>query len=327
MTSPTSRPRPPCRYLLSVALGLVWLVVTAVVTALAAMAAFGFPGPLVTLVVAGVMGLVVGGFAFGFGEPDRVGAWRGARAGGWVFAATVVVIGLWSLLGGVGAALVTVALAAGCPATWAKLSGLRRAVRRRPQSDQPPGPGTVYGPAALRAAHEADLEARQNVQPTEASAPRERIGGVDMTAFEVALLQIEETGSVFDPGGVGDLGTGDTDAPSQSSDPAAYPQTLMSALVSGLVPAQRGPAETPEYAGFRNLGLDDLCTVWRRSSVLLRHGMDGHRLAVLLKTRESLLDELLRRHPAGTRAWMAALDHAGDDPRPFLNAGPGPTGP
>ena len=114
---------------------------------------------------------------------------------------------------------------------------------------------------------------------TPAPVPSETVGGQDMTEFDVALLDVEEAD---DP---------DVQPSSGSSGRSAHP--------------------------FTHADLDELCRMWRRSSVLVRQPLDPPRLAVVLQTRQHCLDELLRRDAAGIRAWMQAGGRL-DDPRPFL---------
>ena len=254
MTSPDPAHRPARTWL--VTLRTAWLAFAALVAAVGTSAALVSPGPLVTGVVAGMLGLVAGGFTFAFGHEDMVGVWRGVRVGAWVAGTTVVAIGLGRVTGA-WSALVLGLLVLTSPLVPMTL----RWLRSRRHGDQPPM---------------ADA-APPVVPPAPVVVVEETHGGVDMTQFELALL--------------------DTD-----DEPLAQP----------------GGEETT-LAG---LGLDDLCRLWRRTSVLLRQQLDPGRLGEVLDARQHCLDELLRRDPAGTRAWLDAAGTRADDPRPFLTEEP-----
>jgi hypothetical protein len=227
--------------------------VAALVAAIGTSAALVSPGPLVSGVVAGMLGLVAGGFTFAFGREDMVGLWRGVRVGGWVAGATVVAIGLGRLVGA-WSALVLGLLVVTSPLVPATLRWLRRRKHGGPEPERAPA-AVAPAPVVVEESH----------------------GEVDMTQFELALLDTEE-------------------AP--------------------------GPATSEEEAPLAGLDLDDLCRLWRRTSVLLRQKLDQRRLAEVLDARQHCLDELLRRDPAGTRAWLDAAGTRADDPRPFLTEEP-----
>lgn len=264
-------PAAPSRLLLSL-LTTVWVVVAAVVAAVGTLAAVRDPGPLVTFVVAGIMGLVVGGFTFAFGREDWSGVARALRAAAWAVIVTVVAIGLGRLLGGL-SAVVLAGLLLTSPVVPATLRwfGRRRRATTQPDGSGPGEPDHPSSPEQVDAAPAA-------ADPEPPAAALETVGGVDMTDFEVALLSTEHE----------------------------------------VVPE---PAEEEDGA-LSSLDLDELCRIWRRSTVLLRQHLDGRRLAEVLDARQRCLDELLRRHPAGTRAWLSAGGSAAADPRPFLTQEP-----
>ena len=253
MTFPDPAPRPARAWL--VPLRTVWLAVAALVAAIGTSAALVSPGPLVSGVVAGMLGLVAGGFTFAFGREDMAGLWRGVRVGGWVAGATVVAIGLGRLVGA-WSALVLGLLVVTSPLVPATLRWLRRRKHGGPEPEPERAPAAVApAPVVVEESH----------------------GEVDMTEFELALLDTEE---------------------------------------------EPGSAASEEEAPLAGLALDDLCRLWRRTSVLLRQKLDQRRLAEVLDARQHCLDELLRRDPAGTRAWLDAAGTRADDPRPFLTEEP-----
>jgi hypothetical protein len=260
VTSPAPSHRPARPWL--VALHTAWLAGAALVAAVGTFAALVHPGPLVTGVVAGMLGLVAGGFTFAFGREDMVGLWRGVRVGAWVAGTAVVAIGLGRVIGA-WSALVLGLLVLTSPLVPRTL---RRFRSRRSGSlgPQTPGGHEAHEPRAVSPA--APVIAVEVVP-----------GEVDMTQFELALLDTEEE-PVPEPG-----------------------------------------AEESTLAG---LDLDDLCRLWRRTSVLLRQDLDQHRLGEVLDARQHCLDELLRRDPAGTRAWLDAAGTRADDPRKFLTEEP-----
>lgn len=251
VTSPAPSPRPARAW--RVWLRTAWLVVAALVAALGASAALHRPGPLVSLVIAGMVGLVAGGFTFAFGREDMAGLWRGVRVGAWTAGTTVVAIGLGRLFG-VWSALLLGAVLVTSPLVPLAVAAVRR--RRTGAADD----------------HDA-----ADVPVVVPLVVEETLGEVDMTEFELALLDTEE------------------DAAPELSD---------------------------EDAPLSGLDLDDLCRMWRRTSVLLRQKLDARRLDEVLEARQHCLDELLRRHPVGTRAWLDAAGTRADDPRPFLTQEP-----
>jgi hypothetical protein len=234
----------------------LWLVCAAIVAAVGASAALSSPGPLVTFVVAGMLGLVAGGFTFAFGPEDMTGVIRGATVAGWISALTVVSIGLGRLFGFssaliLGAVILTSPLV---PATvrWYRGRRAERDAEREKTGEKPAAAEVV--PAVATPVVMGD----------------DTTGDLDMTDFELALVDTEEA-----------------------------------------------PDPEPGETTLAGLDLDDLCRLWRRASVLLRQPLDPRRLTEVLEARQQCLDELMRRHPAATRAWLDAPSHA-DDPRPFL---------
>ena len=233
----------------------LWLVCAAIVAAVGVSAALGSPGPLVTFVVAGMLGLVAGGFTFAFGPEDMTGVIRGAKAAAWVSALTVVSIGLGRLFGFtsaliLGAVILTSPLV---PATVRWYRG-RRTERVTEREEAKPDAAEVV-PAVVPAVVVVG-------DPT---------GDLDMTDFELALVDTEEA-----------------------------------------------PEPDPEDTSLASLDLDDLCRLWRRTSVLLRQPLDQRRVTEVLDARQRCLDELMRQHPGATRAWLESGASRADDPRPFL---------
>src|SRR4051812_14289138 len=68
------------------------------------------------------------------------------------------------------------------------------------------------------------------------------------------------------------------------------------------------------------LGLDDpaLCDVWRRSYVRLEASRAADARLEVVRLRQLYLDELVRRHPAEVRQWLASGARAAGNPLPFL---------
>ena len=114
----------------------------------------------------------------------------------------------------------------------------------------------------------------------------------------------EVVSTVVTPGGVADDATGDLD---------------MTDFELALVDTEEAPEPEPEDTSLAGLDLDDLCRLWRRTSVLLRQPLDQRRVTEVLDARQRCLDELMRRHPAATRAWLESGASRADDPRPFLD--------
>ena len=69
---------------------------------------------------------------------------------------------------------------------------------------------------------------------------------------------------------------------------------------------------------------DALCLAWRTSYVRLRRlqrAHQDHRVADLARQRGRYLDELERRHPEGSGAWIANGAGASTDPTPNGRSG------
>jgi hypothetical protein len=71
------------------------------------------------------------------------------------------------------------------------------------------------------------------------------------------------------------------------------------------------------------LSTPELCLAWRRSYIALGDLPAGPARGELVTLRQSLLDELERRDPAGFHRWLDAGARAGGDPSRYLAAGPG----
>ena len=71
------------------------------------------------------------------------------------------------------------------------------------------------------------------------------------------------------------------------------------------------------------LSTPELCLAWRRSYVALGDLPTGPARAELVTLRQSMLDEIERRDPAGFQRWLDAGARAGSDPSRYLAAGPG----
>jgi len=71
------------------------------------------------------------------------------------------------------------------------------------------------------------------------------------------------------------------------------------------------------------LSTPELCLAWRRSYLALGDLPTGPARGELVMLRQSMLDELERRDPAGFHRWLNAGARAGGDPGRYLAAGPG----
>jgi hypothetical protein len=71
------------------------------------------------------------------------------------------------------------------------------------------------------------------------------------------------------------------------------------------------------------LSTAELCLAWRRSYLELGELPAGPARDELVTHRQSMLDELERRDPAGFRRWLEAGARAGGDPGRYLATGPG----
>ncbi len=65
----------------------------------------------------------------------------------------------------------------------------------------------------------------------------------------------------------------------------------------------------------------ELCHAWRRSFVALQRARGRHLRALVVQTRQLLLDEVDARHPAGLQAWLSSGARAAGGPDRFI----GPT--
>jgi hypothetical protein len=71
------------------------------------------------------------------------------------------------------------------------------------------------------------------------------------------------------------------------------------------------------------LSTPELCLAWRRSYIALGDLPAGPARGELVALRQSMLDELERRDPAGFHRWLDAGARAGGDPGRYLATGPG----
>lgn len=111
-----------------------------------------------------------------------------------------------------------------------------------------------------------------------------------------------------------------------SPDTAAFSDGLGSIDARETVPTgTAGPAGAPfPLADMPSAdgvpGLDDraLCHVWRRSYVRLEASRAAEARLEVVGLRQLYLDELVRRHPAQMRHWLASGARAAGNPLPFL---------
>lgn len=103
-------------------------------------------------------------------------------------------------------------------------------------------------------------------------------------------------------------------------------------LREGCRPVQ--PATTPPTVSAQArppvlaaLSTPELCLAWRRSYLTLGELPAGAARGELVTLRQSMLDELERRDPAGFHRWLDAGARAGGDPGRYLASGPGACGP
>jgi hypothetical protein len=87
-------------------------------------------------------------------------------------------------------------------------------------------------------------------------------------------------------------------------------------------PALPPTAEVPTPV-LATLSTAELCLAWRRSFLALCDLPVGPVRGELVRQRQSMLDELERRDPAGFHRWLEAGARAGGDPGRYLAAGPG----
>jgi hypothetical protein len=76
-------------------------------------------------------------------------------------------------------------------------------------------------------------------------------------------------------------------------------------------------ADLPDAGDMPELDDPGLCEAWRRSYVRLERSRGAARLAVV-RLRQLYLDELVRRHPAEVRQWLASGARAAGNPLPYL---------
>lgn len=62
----------------------------------------------------------------------------------------------------------------------------------------------------------------------------------------------------------------------------------------------------------------ELCAAWRRSFLRLERARTPEARMQVVRMRESYLDEMQARHPAGFQAWLASGTRASGDPSSFL---------
>jgi len=83
----------------------------------------------------------------------------------------------------------------------------------------------------------------------------------------------------------------------------------------------------PEYLTFQpssavdTLTDEELCQSWRASYQELQHQSSAAQKAATVAERQSYLDELQRRNPAGFAAWLASGARAPGNPLPYLTRG------
>jgi hypothetical protein len=77
-------------------------------------------------------------------------------------------------------------------------------------------------------------------------------------------------------------------------------------------------AEMPDADGVPTLDDGALCQAWRRSYVRLEVSRAAEVRLHVVRLRQLYLDELVRRHPAEVRHWLASGARAAGNPLPFL---------
>jgi hypothetical protein len=85
-------------------------------------------------------------------------------------------------------------------------------------------------------------------------------------------------------------------------------------------PLARVDAPCPVIAA---LSTPELCVAWQRSYHALGELPVGPDRGAMVTLRQSMLEELERRDPAGFQRWLDAGARAGGDPGRYLAAGPG----
>jgi hypothetical protein len=78
-------------------------------------------------------------------------------------------------------------------------------------------------------------------------------------------------------------------------------------------------ADMPSADGVLDLDDHALCDVWRRSYVRLGASRAAETRLEVVRLRQVYLDELVRRHPAEVRHWLASGARAAGNPLPFLS--------
>lgn len=92
--------------------------------------------------------------------------------------------------------------------------------------------------------------------------------------------------------------------------------TVDTDVIVGLLLA---PPEPPDVAGWTT---PQLCAQWRRSYADLQHARDTQAWQQVIAARQSYLDELERRDPAGFQQWLDDGARAAGDPSRFLTSDP-----
>jgi hypothetical protein len=98
---------------------------------------------------------------------------------------------------------------------------------------------------------------------------------------------------------------------------------------SAAAPAPVGCVEVPPVdvsaaawaPAVRTMTTQDLCRSWRASFHALRNAGSAGAYAELVSLREAYIDELERRDPQGTRAWLGSGARAAGSPSRFLTRG------
>ncbi len=76
----------------------------------------------------------------------------------------------------------------------------------------------------------------------------------------------------------------------------------------------------------RQMSDAELCHAWRRSFVALQQARGLHLRALLVQTRQLLLDEVDARHPAALRAWLDSGARASGGPDRYIGSAGGGSG-
>ena len=67
----------------------------------------------------------------------------------------------------------------------------------------------------------------------------------------------------------------------------------------------------------------EICRAWRHTFEALQRARGLHLRAMIVETRQLLLDEVTDRYPAQVRAWLESGAHAGSGPDRFIPRGGG----